>query len=345
MRRGAWWPAPAGSATSRWLPTRCAPGSRPTPAQAITHLALDVPVEVIADGQDALLAGARTGSPDGLRATLLRIRDQHRDAPIDPPWDPAETRRPHLSVTADGMVAMDGLLEPVGGEALIAAIDALATPRGEGDQRSHAQRRADALGELADRVLDAGKLPSSDGGVRPHVTAVIDLDALLGHGGDARLDRSGPIASETARRIACDRGVSRVLTDAASLPLDVGRDSRTATPAQRRALRVRDRGLRFCDRPPAYADAHHIQFWGASRPHRPEESRVVMRVPPPPGPRGRLAAHRRPHQHPDLHQPRRLSPHQPRTRTPALTQSAVASCNHLRSPGHIGPPIHAASFS
>jgi hypothetical protein len=46
---------------------------------------------------------------------------------------------------------------------------------------------------------------------------------------------------------------------ARSEPLDVGRASRVVTPAQRRALAVRDRGCRFpgCDHPPIWCDAHH----------------------------------------------------------------------------------------
>ena len=46
-------------------------------------------------------------------------------------------------------------------------------------------------------------------------------------------------------------------------PLDVGRAAATATAAIRRALEVRDRGCAFpgCDRPPGWADAHHIVHW------------------------------------------------------------------------------------
>src|SRR5512133_1568888 len=39
------------------------------------------------------------------------------------------------------------------------------------------QRRADALAELARRVLEAGRLPQT-GGVRPQLTVLVDLDSL-----------------------------------------------------------------------------------------------------------------------------------------------------------------------
>jgi hypothetical protein len=45
--------------------------------------------------------------------------------------------------------------------------------------------------------------------------------------------------------------------------LDMGRSVRTATPAQRRALAVRDLHCRFpgCCRKPQWCDAHHIDGW------------------------------------------------------------------------------------
>jgi hypothetical protein len=63
--------------------------------------------------------------------------------------------------------------------------------------------------------------------------------------------------------LACDCVLQRVVLDAAGVPLDVGRTQRLATPAQRRALIVRDGGCAFpgCDRPPGWCDAHHIIPW------------------------------------------------------------------------------------
>ncbi len=82
-------------------------------------------------------------------------------------------------------------------------------------------------------------------------------------GTTCELERTGPIPAETARRLACDAKVSRVITRGRSEPLDVGRAVRTVTPAQRKALAVRDRSCRFpgCDRPPTWCDAHHIKHW------------------------------------------------------------------------------------
>ena len=48
-----------------------------------------------------------------------------------------------------------------------------------------------------------------------------------------------------------------------SKPLDVGRTTRTWTPAQRAAITARDDGCTWpgCETPPAWCDIHHHQHW------------------------------------------------------------------------------------
>ena len=86
--------------------------------------------------------------------------------------------------------------------------------------------------EVCRRSLTQGELPEV-GGVRPHVTIVVSLDTLQGRPGaaPAMLDRLGPVCGETARPLACDAGLTRVITDGASQPLDVGREQHTVSPA------------------------------------------------------------------------------------------------------------------
>ncbi len=176
-----------------------------------------------------------------------------------------ERRNLHVSPTLDGMVRVDGDLDPECGETLLAALRAVIDPgtRGEHDRRSPAQRRADALGEVCRGWLDHADRPSV-AGERPHVTVTIDLQTLeTRRGGVAELATSGVVAGETARRLACDASISRVITRGRSEPLDVGRRTSVVSPALRRALAVRDRGCAFpgCDRPPSWTDAHHVRHW------------------------------------------------------------------------------------
>jgi hypothetical protein len=73
----------------------------------------------------------------------------------------------------------------------------------------------------------------------------------------------GPhVSAETARRIACDASVLRVVDGPGGEPLDIGRKSRLIPPALRRALKMRDGGCRVpgCTHK-HYVDGHHIRHW------------------------------------------------------------------------------------
>jgi hypothetical protein len=67
----------------------------------------------------------------------------------------------------------------------------------------------------------------------------------------------------TTRTLLCDPDVTAVIIDRLGTPLDMGRKTRRATPAQRRALAVRDGGCLFpgCDAPISWTDAHHVKHF------------------------------------------------------------------------------------
>jgi hypothetical protein len=75
------------------------------------------------------------------------------------------------------------------------------------------------------------------------------------------LDDGPALATETARRLACDASVVAV-SERNGKTLRVGRKTRTIPPAVRRALSGRDRGCRFpgCENH-RFVDAHHIRHW------------------------------------------------------------------------------------
>jgi hypothetical protein len=183
-----------------------------------------------------------------------------------------EGRRLHASVSFLGMVRVDGDLDPETGETLLTALravlDAESRSRGKDDDRTPAQRRADALGEICRQWLDLGERPSV-AGERPHVTVTVDVDAVQGAAGEtSELDHVGPIHPDAARRLACDASVMRVVMAGRSEPLDVGRRTPVVSPAMRRAVIVRDRHCRFpgCDRPHTWCDAHHVVHWANGGP-------------------------------------------------------------------------------
>ncbi|HEX2681850.1 MAG TPA: DUF222 domain-containing protein, partial [Candidatus Dormibacteraeota bacterium] len=173
-----------------------------------------------------------------------------------------DNRYLHISELG-GMYRIDGMLDPEGGAAFKAAIESLATPRGERDFRSNPQRRADAAVEMARHALDEGRLPRRNS-VRPHINVNTTLEALKGEVGAAasELDSGMPISSKTVQRLACDGTLCRILK-ADSIVVDVGRATRAISPAQWRALKARHRtcGWPGCDRPINWTNPHHIEFW------------------------------------------------------------------------------------
>ena len=183
-----------------------------------------------------------------------------------------ERRRLHASVSFAGMVRVDGDLDPETGETLLTALsavlDAESRSRTDDDVRTPAQRRADALGEICRRWLDRSDRPSV-AGERPHVTVTVGTEALRGDlASTSELDHVGAVPPETARRLACDASIMRVVLSGRSEPLDIGRRASVIPVAMRRAVIVRDRHCRFpgCDRPHKWCDAHHVLHWADGGP-------------------------------------------------------------------------------
>jgi Domain of unknown function (DUF222) len=118
-------------------------------------------------------------------------------------------------------------VDPESGQSFLTALGAVQdawTRDGVEDTKSASQRRADALVELCGAFLDRSDRPQV-AGERPHVVVTVDLRSLQGKlGRRSELEDTGPITPETARRLACDAGISRIITTGASEPLDVVED-------------------------------------------------------------------------------------------------------------------------
>jgi Domain of unknown function (DUF222) len=92
----------------------------------------------------------------------------------------------------------------------------------------------------------------------------VSLDELLKATGRADLVGCDEhIDAETARRLACDAGITRIITGPHGEILDLGRTTRTAPPRFKRALAVRDGHCVFpgCAMSPTRCFAHHIRWW------------------------------------------------------------------------------------
>jgi hypothetical protein len=246
-------------------------GELPLPAAGMLVEARDSDPEAFGRSEGQLVEAARLHSMPDLRRVVAFWREAaEKERSIGGDDRLRARRRLHASVTYLGMVRLDGDLDPETGETVMTALQAVldfeSRSRGEDDDRTPAQRRADALGEIARQWLDLADRPTV-AGERPHVTVTVAADALDG-GGPGELDHAGPSSSEVVRRLACDSAVMRVVLSARSEPLDVGRRRKVVPPSMRRAVIVRDRTCRFpgCDRPHPWCDAHHVVHWADGGP-------------------------------------------------------------------------------
>lgn len=170
----------------------------------------------------------------------------------------------HASVTWRGTVRVDGHLDPESGATLITALGSLTDPArlDPSDERTPAQRRADALVEICRRHLDDPDRPTV-GGERPHLNLHVDVESLRGiPAGTCELDPVGLVPPEVAERMACDATLRPVLTQQGRV-VAAGAAGRTIPPALRRAVVERDRHCTHpgCDIPAAWCDVHHIVPW------------------------------------------------------------------------------------
>jgi hypothetical protein len=166
------------------------------------------------------------------------------------------------SARPDGRLRLTGWLDAEAGALLRATLDPLTEPAGPGDTRDPAQRRHDALAEVCRLVLRGGDLPEH-GGEPPQLVVTVGYDALTSRLGAGTLDTGVQLTPDRVRRLACDAAIMPAVLGGAGQVLDMGRQRRLITGPLRRALVLRDGGCTFpgCDRPPRWAEGHHIRHW------------------------------------------------------------------------------------
>ncbi len=282
-----------GLSTSAWLMHFCRMAATEASGTVKTARALDQMPEVA----EKAVSGDIT--PNGVRL-LARARDKHPDefsdhenvlADIATALDPRELRqavslweqqvdyptaledtgtarerrRFYFHQSYEGMWSTAGDIDPESGHVISTALHSHTDPANldPDDNRSMPQRNADALTDICRFWLDHNDDTSISGGERPHITVTVPYEILTGK--ERRLGEidGNAVDPEAVRRLACDAGVVRIVTDGDSQPLDVGRRVRTVTPAMRRALELRDGGCTWagCTAPASWCDAHHIIHW------------------------------------------------------------------------------------
>ena len=196
-----------------------------------------------------------------------------------------EARRQHrnraLSVypDEDGMVVVRGRLTPEVGALLQRALEAAGEVLYQRDRQappatdpsaeppSPAQRRADALGLLAETALHHELDPGAPG-ERYQVVVHVDAATLAdpAQPGQSVLEEAGHVSAETSRRLACDASRVVMRHDADGQIVEIGARTRAIPPALRRALQQRDRSCRFPACHVRLGQGHHVRHWAEGGP-------------------------------------------------------------------------------
>jgi hypothetical protein len=181
----------------------------------------------------------------------------------------------HVSEDWSGMLRFHGLLDPESGLIVRHALEALTDPANldPADTRTPAQARADALVEISRRFLQGGPNGKKH---PPRLLVTIPWNTLSADKGIVDT-AAGPISAETARRLACDATVSRVLLDPDSVPVEMGRATRVIPDRLRRLLELRDPHCTHpgCQIPARWCEAHHILHWAEGGTTDPSNLRLL----------------------------------------------------------------------
>ncbi|TNC18095.1 DUF222 domain-containing protein [Georgenia sp. 311] len=179
-----------------------------------------------------------------------------------------------------GGVAGEFFLDPVAGEELRIALEAVAGRPAAAEERTREQRMADALTTMAGRVLQVGA-DRAGAQVQPHLALLVSEQTWVGIRRRRRaahptgpttpwpdvpagqLEDGTPVPVGELERLMCDCETTRAVMSAAGVPLDVGRTQRHHTKELRRAVLTRDRHCQWpaCRQRASWCEVHHLTWW------------------------------------------------------------------------------------
>jgi hypothetical protein len=240
------------------LPTDLAPETIATAEATLVDLAeRHTPRELRRLGQRIL----ETAAPDLAEATLARqLQAEEASA--------RRKTRLTLRQLGDGTTRISAVVPDATALRLKTYLDAFTSPRrgakrGEGPYPRILGQAFCALLEH----LDPAKLPRH-GGRATTVVVTIGLDSLRKDLGVGELIGGELVGGDTlsateVRRLACTANILPAVLGGKGEILDLGREQRLFTPAQHKALILRDKTCRAqgCDIPGTWAEAHHWIPW------------------------------------------------------------------------------------
>ncbi|WP_410585849.1 DUF222 domain-containing protein, partial [Amycolatopsis sp. lyj-108] len=197
----------------------------------------DVSAEDRSGAEQILVNLARHAGPQQILnggAELLAHLDPDGNEPKDEDLTPP-SREVHLRKRDDGWWRLNGLLDPEFGARANALFDTWGQRRpvdedGNRDPRTPGERHGDALFDAIHHAMTNDKAPTLSGD-RTTVVVTIPLETLTSGLGSACVDGVTQITARHARMLACDAKIIPAVLGTESEPLDIGRATRSVTPA------------------------------------------------------------------------------------------------------------------
>lgn len=258
-------------------------------ARVIVRASEDLPAAVTRDQRVAAEAGLVEKAVNGMNARRLRqaarrmlekinreLADQHEAGQLKKEEDNAENETwMQLSDNGNGTFSGRFTIPELHGHLLRNYLERLTAPRrlsrnkagdlvnddtlpGGGPTLSWTEQLGAGFLELLEHLPTEGHGP-----VGATLLVNLDFKHLLNGLASAKLDTGARISAGEARRLACGAGIVPTVLGGESQPLDLGRERRLHTKAQRQALSIRHDSCATegCERPFAWTEVHHPHAW------------------------------------------------------------------------------------
>ena len=227
-------------------------------ADLVARVALQLPAELVAETEPALVDAARLLTYEQLRRYLAeKVAALAPDALKDAIQSAYDRRRLYLDPVGD-MAELRGELEPLQAEQLEAVLNALMeSDRRADESRTAGQRRADALALMVSMVCELPEMPQVRGAL-PQLIVVVE------EGKPARTTGGNVLSEGQLDLVACAADVTTVTVTRGRQPLYVGRSARSVGRRLWLAIVVRDDGhcqVAGCSAPASRCVPHHIVPW------------------------------------------------------------------------------------
>ena len=249
----------------------------PAHAAVIVHATQQLPAgtspEQAAQVETALVEKAQRFDPDQLRRVARRavetiepdhaVVDAHENDLVAGEEEAARSRAAlTLHDNGDGTTSGHFTVPSTAAAFLHKIIDSMTAPRRmreAGERFDWKHRRGLAFTELLEH------LPTDHLHNRTAATVVVTIDhtVLTGALKTARLDTGEQISAGEARRLACGAGILPAVLGTRSVALDLGRESRLFSDAQRIAVGLTHDACAAdgCQKPFAWCELHHRHPW------------------------------------------------------------------------------------